>query len=290
MRIRAYAKINLGFEVLGRRSDGLHEVATILQTIDLADSVTLSPSDRITLHCPGMEVRPDNLILQAAYLMKERAGVSEGVAIRCIKRIPVGSGLAGGSADAAAVLCGLWSYWDVRLDQATVYDVAGQLGADVPFCLAGGTALATGDGRQLELLPDAPPHWVVLVPLGSTDPEKTGHMYRHLTKADWSSGEAVHRQAQALQEGRIDYGCLRSAFAATARETWPEVNRALASLEASGALAACVSGAGPSCFGLFRTRGEAVRARNRLVAQGCPGMVHRFVTAADCRSRPAPPV
>ena len=285
LHIRAFAKINLGFEVLGKRPDGLHEIATIMQTIDLADDLILTPSDRIGLRCEEMEVRPDNLILQAAYLMKERAGVSEGVAVECVKHIPVGGGLGGGSADAAAMLCALWNFWDIRLDAATLRDVAGQLGADVPFCLKGGTALATGSGRELEELPDAPAHWVVLVSWRSGDPEKTGQMYRRLGQSDWSDGAATRRQAQALREGRIDYDSMRTAFTRPVLTHWTDVGRALAILEASDARASSVSGAGPSTFGLYESRAQAEGALHELQAEGITAKLHHCTPAVDLRSR-----
>jgi 4-diphosphocytidyl-2-C-methyl-D-erythritol kinase len=282
---QAYAKINLGLEVLGKRADGLHEVATIMQTIDLADRLELSPSEDVQLHCRGMRVEPDNLILRAAHLIKDRGSVAEGCAITCVKHIPISAGLGGGSADAAATLCALWNYWGVRLDAATLTDLAGTLGADVPFALSGGTALATGSGRDIEPLPAAPAHWVVLVKLEAPDALKTAGMYSVLTPVDWTDGSRTRLQAEAVRNGQLDYGAIGSAFELHARERWPLVGPALDLLEEEGALAASVSGSGPSAFGLFLNRQSALPALHRLRRERLPVSLHRFVGPFDCRTR-----
>lgn len=277
LHVRAYAKINLGLEVLGRRPDGLHEVKTILQTIDLADDLTLEESQGVSLRCSGMKVRPDNLILQAAYLLREKAGVGEGCAIRCTKRIPVGAGLGGGSTDAAATICALAHLWSLHLDPDTLSDLAATLGADVPFFLRRGTALATGAGSALQALPSALRHWVVLVPMSSSEPEKTSAMYHQLRLADLSDGSLIERQVEAIRRGALDYESVQSAFTRAARAGWSESAKALDLLDESGALATCLSGAGPSVFGLFRTRGAGLEAMQRLRSTGVAPQLRRFL-------------
>ncbi len=284
---KAFAKINLGFEVLGRRTDGLHEVATILQTIDLADSLSFAPSGRVSLACDGMEVNPDNLILQAAKLLAGEAGVWSGCAIGCHKGIPLSAGLAGGSADAAATLRSLRKLWDLPIDDDTLHELAGQLGADVPFCLKGGTALATGTGRTLERLPEAPSPWIVLVPLSAEDPAKTAHMYQRLGDSHWTDGSMVRRQVAAIRGGSLEYSQIRSAFTDLARETWTDAGRALDLFEAKGALAASVSGAGPSVFGLYGSLEDAERASTTMASGGLLARVCRFVGPLNLRTDPA---
>lgn len=281
LRVRAYAKINLGLEVLGRRPDGLHEIRTVLQTIDLADTLTLEASERIILRCRGIEVQPDNLILQAAYLLKERAGVEEGCAIECIKRIPVAAGLGGGSADAAATLCGLVQLWTLRHDPDTLSDLAGGLGADVPFFLRGGTALASGTGRQLQPLEPAPRHWVVLVPISAGDPAKTGAMYERLIREDFTDGSLIERQVEAIRLGILDYSCIESAFSQAASECWPEVGQSLDLLRQTGAVAASVCGSGPSAFGLYRSRAQATIAVRELRTWALAAQLRRFAGWRD---------
>ena len=255
-----------------------------MQTIDLADTLTFERSDEVTLRCPGMDVAPDNLILRAAHLLRERAAVKSGAAISCAKRIPVSAGLAGGSADAAATLVGLCRLWSVDLDPVTLQGIAEQLGADVPFCLVGGTAFATGTGRDVERLPAAPPHWVVLVPIGAGDPQKTAHMYARLGEQHRSDGSSARLLAGAIGRGSFDYSATGSAFTDLAVAVWPEAGRALELLEASGSRAASLSGAGPSVYGLFGERGQAEEGARRLRVQGVASQVHRFVESGGLQT------
>jgi 4-diphosphocytidyl-2-C-methyl-D-erythritol kinase len=274
---RAYAKINLGLEVLGRRPDGMHEVATILQSIDLADRLRFTRADNVVLRCHGMALRDDNLILRAATLLRERYATVQGCFAECWKRIPIGAGLGGGSADAAATLVALNELWDLRLSTEDLMEIGGSLGADVPFCVRGGTALATGTGRDLRVLPDPPAHWVVLVPLEADgDLVKTAAMYRSLRPGDFSDGASARRQVSAIAGGHLEYEALKSAFTRSARERWASTDAALAALERSRPLAACLSGAGPSAFGLYASRAQARAARASFDMPTC---LTRFVGA-----------
>lgn len=274
---RAYAKINLGLEVLGKRADGLHEVATVLQTIDLADRLRFAPAAEISLRCRGMAAASNNLVLQAAHLLREKASVREGASMLCEKRIPVAGGLGGGSADAAATLRCLASLWGVRVDEGSLLELGAALGADVPFSLWSGTAFATGTGRTLERLPRAPAHWIVLVPMGAREAHKTADMYACLSAEDFSEGALVERQVRALQEGRLDYGAISSPFSGPAAKRWPAVARALARLRETGALAVSIAGSGPSSFGLYGSRARAREALHFLRGEGVPARLSRFV-------------
>jgi 4-diphosphocytidyl-2-C-methyl-D-erythritol kinase len=166
----APAKINLYLEIIGDRPDGYHELAMVLQSVDLADRIDLraNGTDRIRIHCDHPQVPTDksNLAYRAAQLMAEQFPKTfaqyGGVDITIHKHIPVAAGLAGGSTNAAAVLIGLDLMWQLGLTQAELQDLGGQLGSDVPFCLAGGTALATGRGNELAPLPDLENLYVVL--------------------------------------------------------------------------------------------------------------------------------
>jgi 4-diphosphocytidyl-2-C-methyl-D-erythritol kinase len=274
--VRAYAKINLCLEVLGEREDGLHEVATILQTISLADRLRFTPSEDLLLHCRGAPSGPDNLILRAARLIQERTGARAGCTIDCEKRIPVGGGLGGGSADAAGTLLALNRLWGTGLRAEELAALAAELGADIPFLLRGGTALATGTGTVLQPLPDAPPHWLVLVPLGCTEPSKTGSMYARLGAAAFTDGAAARRQAEAITRGSIDYANVGSAFFRAAQARWPAARAAAAALSHRKALAVAVSGSGPSVFALYGGRGAAIAGLHSLRAKGLLAQIHRF--------------
>lgn len=151
MQILAPAKINLALDVIARRADGYHQVDMVMQSIELSDQVTLEPAAGIQLSCnlPGLPVDERNLAWRAALLLKETTGVSKGIKIEIIKKIPVAAGLAGGSTDAAAVLIGLNNLWELGLSQVELMKIGVRLGADVPFCLLKGTARARGIGEQL---------------------------------------------------------------------------------------------------------------------------------------------
>ena len=166
----APAKINLYLEIIGDRPDGYHELVMVLQSIDLADRLELHPNgtDEVRLQChhPEVPLNQSNLAYKAAQLMRQEfpkvASNYGGVDITIDKRIPVAAGLAGGSADAAAVLVGLDLMWDLGLTQPELQTLAAKLGSDVPFCLSGGTAIATGRGEQLDPLKDLDNLWIVL--------------------------------------------------------------------------------------------------------------------------------
>ena len=142
LTLKARAKVNLTLEVLGRREDGYHDIASIIQTIDLCDTLSLEPADSILFECDKPELQSqDNLALKAAYLLKASTGYDGGARITLLKGIPVSAGLGGGSSDAAATLTGLNTFWGLGLPLDELIPLAAQLGSDVPFFLHGGTAM-----------------------------------------------------------------------------------------------------------------------------------------------------
>jgi 4-diphosphocytidyl-2-C-methyl-D-erythritol kinase len=284
--VSAYAKINLTFEVLGTRPDGLHEVATVMQTISLADRLRFGRGSEVTLRHRGL--RPsgeDDLILRAAALFRSRANVSSGCAIECAKRIPIAAGLGGGSADAAATLRALDLLLEAGLGGTELAALGAELGADVPFLIEGGTALGTGTGGTIAPLPDAPPHWVVLIAIASGDTRKTAEMYGRLGANDIGDGATARRQVEAVRRGTLDYGAVGSAFNRAAADRWPQTAAALRALRAADAAAASVSGAGPSVFGLYEKRAVALGALASLRAAGCQARLYRFTSRAPLPSR-----
>ncbi|MFU8795573.1 MAG: 4-(cytidine 5'-diphospho)-2-C-methyl-D-erythritol kinase, partial [Dethiobacteria bacterium] len=167
LRVRAPAKINLGLTVLGKRPDGFHEIESVMQQVSLSDSLLIEPisSKESLFLCtdPGL-LSEENLVWKAAELLAKVTGRRlSGIKITLFKNIPVAAGLAGGSSDAAAVLRGLNSYWQLNLDQETLFEIGARLGSDVPYCLLGGTALARGRGEILKKLVPLPHYWVTLV-------------------------------------------------------------------------------------------------------------------------------
>ena len=203
-----YAKINLGLDVLGLRPDRYHEVAMVMQTVSLADTVTFtdSPELTVTTDRPGLEGGPSNLAWKAAVLMGEYAHREPRVHIHIEKKVFLAAGLAGGSTDAAAVLRGLNRFWELNLSGEKLERLGAKLGSDVPFCVAGGTALATGRGVILTPLPDLPPLYLVLAkpPLEISTP----WAYREFDKQKNVVHPDIEGMAQAVRDSDVP-GVLR---------------------------------------------------------------------------------
>lgn len=169
--VRAHAKINLGLTILKKRSDGYHEIESVMQQVSLSDTLLLEPTpDRSrSFYCSDSALSGnENLVCRAAELLEKRLGKSPaGVKMTLLKNIPVEAGLAGGSSDAAAALLGLNRYWQLKLNRSELQDLGASLGSDVPFCLQGGTSIARGRGEVIENLPPIPFFWVILaLPVG----------------------------------------------------------------------------------------------------------------------------
>jgi 4-diphosphocytidyl-2-C-methyl-D-erythritol kinase len=283
LTLPAFAKINLCLEVLGKRPDGMHEVATVLQTISLADWLQFRPRAEdgdVTLECDGMEVTDDNLILRAANLFRERTDARFGCGVYCEKNIPIAAGLGGGSADAAVTLRALNELGGTGLSERDLAELGRDLGADVPFAVYSGTALATGTGGEVERLPAAPLHWLVLVPTAANAERKTAEMYAALEPRHFSDGGAARRLAASIAGGGLDLAQVHSVFSEVAAARWPIVGRALSVLSAGAARAATVSGAGPSVFALYDRLEAAQGDAERLNALGIAAGVYRFMDAA----------
>lgn len=262
--LTAAAKVNLVLEILGKRPDGYHEIATVMQAVDLADRLVLEDADALALFAEGgVPSDGSNLALRAAAALRTAAGVDRGVRITLAKRIPVAAGLGGGSADAAAVLVGLNRLWGLRWPRTRLGEVAASLGSDVPFFLWGGAALATGRGERIE--PVQAGAWsLVLVspPFGVP----TAEAYGRVTPALWTDGARVRRMVEALRQRRPAriaaslYNGLEGAVA----PAHPEIERMKAALVAAGALGAAMSGSGPTVFGVARSFEHARQIRARL--------------------------
>jgi 4-diphosphocytidyl-2-C-methyl-D-erythritol kinase len=238
----APAKVNLGLEVLGRRPDGYHDVVTILQTISCFDRIVLRPAP--TLHyTPPPAIGRDDLVQRALDLLTA-AGVRLQVSIHLTKVIPIAAGLGGGSSDAGTLL-GALQYTGVS--RTLLDEIARTLGSDVPFFLAGGTALARGRGTELEPLP-TPSRWLVVAVPPLNLSAKTATLYGRLSPADYSDGHSTLAQAERLRHGQeLEPTHLRNAFARTLLE-WPACRALVDQLAAAGATTCWPSGAGPAWF------------------------------------------
>jgi 4-diphosphocytidyl-2-C-methyl-D-erythritol kinase len=278
--VRANAKINLGLEILGRRSDGYHEVVTILQEIDLADTLTFLGAPSLQFTCDVPELSSEaNLVPRAARRLQELTGVSRGAAIHLHKSIPSAAGLGGGSADAAATLIGLNQLWGLNLRVPELADVARELGTDVAFFLRGGTQLATGRGGDLDPVPTGD-LWAVLVAVAAGIPDKTRCLYAALRPADWSDGQSVRTAAESLRRDRSIPPVLPSGFARATRELFPATREAFEALRDSGA-EPILCGAGPTVMTLHRRQIEAVRVADTARQRGYAPLVVRSMPASS---------
>ncbi len=280
--VSAPAKINLHLEVLGLRNDGFHELAMVMQSIDLADQLECenTADGSLSLSCdqPGLSCGDDNLIMRAARLLRERSGFGElGACMHLRKRIPIGAGLAGGSSDGAAALVGLNTLWGLGLGIPQLEVLAADLGSDMPFCVAGGTQLCFGRGERLEVLPDVTaPMGVLLVKDSSisvSTPWAYGESKRQRFDHYLDGESAFEQRRQALRASpwlrplRAESPPpLRNDLQAVVAPQTSSVRKALALLESlPGQLRVAMSGSGPSCFALFPNFDAAEQARQRTI-------------------------
>ena len=263
--LNAAAKVNLALEVLGKRSDGYHELITVMQAVDLSDRITLEDADVLELRTRALGIPEDarNLALRAASALREAAGVTRGVRIGLDKRIPVAAGLGGGSTDAAAVLFGLNRLWRLRWPVERLAEVATGLGMDVPFFLRGGLALATGRGEHVERLRGRSLALVLVNPRFALS---TAEMYGRVTPAMYTDGRRAKNLLATLSSrsaGRVA-ASLYNGLEEAAVGAYAVIGRIRAALLAAGALGAAMSGSGPTVFGIARSQEHARQIRRRL--------------------------
>lgn len=256
LEIEAHAKVNLTLEVLGKRDDGFHDIVSIMQTIDLHDTVSLAESDDITLVCDDPELGgEDNLALVAAHRLQEAAGIDSGVSITLEKRIPVSGGLGGGSSDAAAVLNGLNKLWGLELPLAELELVAAEVGSDVPYLLSGGTALVQGRGEHVVPLAHANVQWMVVVSPETDLADKTARLYSKIVESDHTRGVLTHKLAGRIRGGGdAPAQFFFNVFEPYAVRVFPDYANIRDIFHGLGAMGIIMSGAGPSMFALAPSR------------------------------------
>ena len=250
LTLNAYAKLNLTLEALGRREDGYHDIASIIQTVDLRDTLTLEPADEFSLECDAPELDShENLALRAAILLKASVGCDKGARIAISKRIPVSAGLGGGSSDAAATLVGLNRLWGLGLSLGELTPLAARLGSDVPFFLRGGTAMVSGRGERVRPLPPADLEWLVILKPDIRVPQKTASLYGRLTQANFTKGALTRKlEARIRGGGDVPPQFLFNVFDDVALGAFPGLDLYWNTLHSLGAREIHLAGSGPSLY------------------------------------------
>lgn len=282
LTLKAYAKVNLTLEVIGKRDDGYHNVATILQTVDLADTLVINQADELSVECDEAELSGErNLAWKAATALAEWAGIVPRARIRIEKGIPVASGLGGGSADAAATLVGLNRLWGLDLSGEDLALVAARLGSDVPFLLTGGTALGTGKGDEITPLPPMPVSEVLLVVPAESIEAKTPTMYRALWPEDFSDGTRTRAMAAEMDGYALtSLGCC-NAFERAARKIFPGLDDVWNKVAEVAEHPPRLSGAGPAMYCMPSSESERIRVAESLQGTGATAYLVRTICPDD---------
>lgn len=272
--IAARAKLNLTLDILYKRPDGYHQVEMLMQGILLSDHLMLEETagGGVELYCSHPQVPGDesNLILKAARLLQQfKRGTGRGVKITLVKNIPLGAGLAGGSTDAAATLRGLNRIWDLGFSLTELQEKGSRLGADIPFCLQGGTCMARGKGEILEELAPIPPYWVLLLVFPFS--VSTAEIYGSLDLSQVSPGEKpvpreIIKQLRGKNSQEITNPGTRGGnlLERVTLARYPLVAKRLKELQGKGYPAVQMTGSGPTLFILFATRAGVEKAARSL--------------------------
>lgn len=270
--IKAMAKVNLGLDVLRRRENGYHDVKMVMQTVNLYDTLTITKREdtqiAITTNAGELPLTEDNLIYKAARLLFEYVKKECGASIHLDKQIPIAAGMAGGSTDAAATLLGLNALYEFGLDKEELAHIGVKIGADVPYCIYGGTYLSEGIGEVLTKLPDAPDCFVVIAKPGIG--VSTKYVYENLHIETVSDHPDVDGMIDAIRAGSLDGVTAKMAnvLETVTIKRYPEIAKMKECLEENGAEKALMSGSGPTVFGIFKEEEKAKRALERLNGTG----------------------
>ncbi len=275
--LKAYAKINLGLDVLRRRENGYHDLRMIMQTVRIYDEIniqrTANPGEIVlTSNVPGLPCDERNLICKAARKMMEEYSLPDGLLIALNKQIPMAAGMAGGSTDAAAIFNGLNRLFELKEGKENLCKLGVQIGADVPYCIMGGTYLAEGIGEILTPLPKAPDtNLVVIKPDFDVS---TKYVYENLHANELKNHPDIDGQIRALKEGDIRALADRmgNVLQNVTIEKYPEIQSIKEDLIKLGSFGSMMSGSGPSVFGMFEKKESAVSAAE--------GMKEKYPSAA----------
>ena len=271
LTVLAPAKLNLTLEVLTGRPDGFHEIRSVIQTINLCDSLHFQLSQIIEFRSGAPDwIAQDSLVSRAASLLQKATGCGKGATIEVSKHIPLASGLGGDSSDAAATLCGLNKLWQLGLSRDELLELAAQLGSDVAFFVYGGTALVEGRGEIVTPLPPLPHMWAVLVvPPLPRQMRKTERLYASLEPSHYTDGQITRRLVAALKAGRgLTPSMLFNIFDNVAFDSFTGLREYWQKFLKAGAEDVHLAGSGPALFTLIEDRAQAEGLCIRLQQQG----------------------
>ncbi|MDD4369935.1 MAG: 4-(cytidine 5'-diphospho)-2-C-methyl-D-erythritol kinase [Anaerostipes sp.] len=264
VELKAYGKINLGLDVIQRREDGYHELSMVMQTVGLFDKLTLCkiPEDkiRLTTNFDFLPIDKNNLIYRAILTMKERYGIKEGVRAKLEKKIPVAAGMAGGSTDCAAALRGMNQLFCLGLSKEELCDIGVTLGADVPYCVVGGTVLAEGIGEKLTMLPPMPRCCILVAKPGIS--VSTKFVYNNLKLDENTFHPDIEGIVDSIKNEDLKGICdrLENVLETVTIPNYPVIQEIKEFLEEYGARKALMSGSGPTVFGIFTSKNTAYKA------------------------------
>ena len=270
MTARAYAKINFGLRILGRRPDGYHDLETVFHQINLYDELEFRLHENTVILSTSLKELPSgesNLCVRAAQLLRDLTGTRDGAEITLRKNIPLGAGLGGGSADAAATLLGLTNLWNLDVSVSELHSLALSIGSDVPFFLTGGTAYATGRGELLEPLAVNLPYWIIVV----TPPihVSTAWAYKSLQGREFGERKDLRRVLMThMHEPETLARELVNDFEESVFASHPEIMRIKERMLELGADCALMSGSGASVFSLARSEATAKKLIDELSPLG----------------------
>jgi len=262
-KIKAYAKINLGLDVIGRLENGYHEVRMIMQTVGIYDELSFQKQDAgivITTDAGELPTDENNLIYKAAKLMFDTYQVQGGVKIHLQKNIPIAAGMAGGSTDAAATMKGIRELYGLECSQEELMALGVKIGADVPYCIMGGTALAEGIGEKLTALPKTPECFLLVA-----KPDinvSTKYVYEHLDAEGVEEHPDIDGMIQAIEDGALQgvVERLGNVLENVTVKAHPVITTIKERMQELGAAGSLMSGSGPTVFGIFTEEGKAREA------------------------------
>lgn len=270
--LKALAKINLGLDVVRRREDGYHEVRMIMQTIHLYDRLKITkmktPGIEIHSNLPFLPVNENNLVYKAGKLLMDEFGIREGVRVDLLKRIPVAAGMAGGSSDAAAMLYGMNQLFGLKLSRQALMERGVTIGADVPYCLMRGTALAEGIGEKLKQLPP-----MVKCPVLIAKPQisvSTKFVYQNLKLDEHTVHPDIDRLIQDIRNKDLQAAArdMGNVLETVTIPNYPVIAQIKEQMMHSGAVNSMMSGSGPTVFGLFENEKQAKKAYDDMKQTG----------------------